>query len=116
MEGETIEAEKIREVVAGEEAIAAKAAGEANAIKEDCEKDLTEAMPVLKAASEALDCITKNAITFVEKLPRLSNDLKIVLSTACALMLKPEVNWIQILKKIFDYWPTAVKRQTNMTF
>ena len=47
VEGEAIEAEKIREVVAGEEAIAAKAAGEANAIKEDCEKELAEAMPIL---------------------------------------------------------------------
>lgn len=91
MEGETIEAEKIREVVAGEEAIAAKAAGEANAIKEDCEKDLTEAMPVLKAASEALDCITKNDITFVKKLPQPPDDLKMVLSSVCVLMgLKPE--------------------------
>lgn len=36
VEAETVDAEKIREVVAGEEAISKKAADEANAIKEDC--------------------------------------------------------------------------------
>jgi len=30
---------------------------EANAIKEDCEKDLAEAMPALEAAENALNCI-----------------------------------------------------------
>lgn len=47
VEAETIEAEKIREVVAGEEAIASASAAEATAIKEDCEKELKEALPVL---------------------------------------------------------------------
>ena len=54
VEAETIEAEKIREVVAGEEAIASASAAEATAIKEDCERELADALPILKAAEKAL--------------------------------------------------------------
>lgn len=91
MAAEASEAEKIREVVAGEEAIAKRAADEANAIKVDCEKELAEAMPVLEAANKALNCITKNDITILKKLLSPPEDVKMVLSAVCVLMkLKPE--------------------------
>ena len=41
------EADKIAEVISKEEAVVQVAVDEANAIKEECEKDLAEAMPIL---------------------------------------------------------------------
>jgi dynein heavy chain len=91
VEGEAVEAEKIRVVVAADEAVAAKAAGEANAIKEDCERELADAMPILNAASKALDCITKNDITDAKKMLKPPEDQRMVLSAVCVLMgLKAE--------------------------
>jgi len=55
---ETEEADKIKASVSIEEADAQKIADEANAIKTDCETKLAEAIPALKAAEEAVKCIT----------------------------------------------------------
>ena len=118
VEAEAIEAEKIREVVAGEEAIASAAAAEATAIKEDCEKELEEALPVLRKAEEALGHVTKNDITFLKKLPQPPEDAKMVLSAVCVLMgHKPESKMDpNTQKKIYDYWPVAVRMMNKDDF
>jgi len=91
VEKETIEAEKIKDVVSADEAVAQEAANEANVIKADCEKELSEAMPILEAATKALDCITRNDITYLKKLPQPHNDIRTVLSAVCILQgLPPE--------------------------
>jgi dynein heavy chain len=69
VETQANDAEKIRVVVAGEEAIAQKSADEATEIKLDCEKELGEAMPILTKATQALDCITPGDISYVRALP-----------------------------------------------
>jgi len=48
---------KIADAIAIEEAAAQKIANSANAIKVDCETQLAEAMPALKAAQDAVKCI-----------------------------------------------------------
>ena len=58
----------MREVVADERAIVQKAVDEARAISDECERDLSEAMPALKAAEKAVECITKNDIALLKKL------------------------------------------------
>jgi dynein heavy chain len=59
VEKQAVAAEKIAAVVAVEEAEAKLMADDANEIKMDCEAALSEAMPALKAAEEALKAITK---------------------------------------------------------
>ena len=63
---ETVEADKVKEVVSKEEAIASEEAAKVQAIKSDCEADLAEAMPVLDKALKALNTLTKNDITEVK--------------------------------------------------
>lgn len=63
---ETVEADKVKEVVSKEEAIASEEAAKVKAIKDDCEADLAEAMPVLDKALKALNTLTKNDITEVK--------------------------------------------------
>jgi dynein heavy chain, axonemal len=63
---ETVEADKVKEVVSKEEAIASEEAAKVKSIKEDCEADLAEAIPVLDRALKALNTLTKNDITEVK--------------------------------------------------
>lgn len=118
VEAEAEEAEKIKEKVAADEAVAKEAADEANAIKEDCEADLKEAMPVLEKAEKALSVVTKNDITILKKLGSPPEDAKMVLSAVCILMgYKPEGKMDpNTQKKIWDYWPVAVRMMNKDDF
>ncbi len=51
---------KVDEAEANEQAAAAKA------IKDECDSDLAEAMPILKAALSALDTITQSVSVFLK--------------------------------------------------
>ena len=63
---ETVEADKVKEVVSKEEAVATQEAAKVKAIKDDCEADLAEALPMLDAALKALNTLTKADITEVK--------------------------------------------------
>ena len=52
-----IQVEAKKEVVQADEEVANAAAAESKAIKEECEEDLAEAMPALKAAIKALNTL-----------------------------------------------------------
>lgn len=115
---ETEEADKIRESVAGEEAIAQTMADSANAIKEDCEKELAEAMPALKAAEKAVQNITKNDITTVKQYKNPPADVKYVLEAVCILMHQPPVriNDPATQKMVNDYWGPSLKLVSKIDF
>ena len=56
------------QVVAADEAVANKAAAAAQAIKDDCESDLAEAIPALNAAIHALNTLKPQDITLVKSM------------------------------------------------
>lgn len=55
-------------VVAADEAIANEAAAAAQAIKDECESDLAEAIPALEAAIQALNTLKPADITLVKSM------------------------------------------------
>lgn len=57
IEKESKEVQKTSEVVAKDEAVANQQAEEAQALKDECEADLAEAIPALEAALAALDTL-----------------------------------------------------------
>ena len=57
IEKESKEVAKTSEVVAKDEAVANEQANEAQALKDECEADLAEAIPALEAAISALDTL-----------------------------------------------------------
>lgn len=59
---ETFEADKVKQAVSSEEAIASEEAAKVQAIKTECEADLAEAIPVLEKAVKALNTLTKGDI------------------------------------------------------
>eukprot|EP00899_Mesostigma_viride_P002516 jgi/Mesvir1/12265/Mv00478-RA.2 len=107
---ETKEAEAKRAVVEVEEATANKKATEAKAIKDDCEAELAVAMPMLQAAIEALNTLTKNDITEVKSMKSPPNAVKLVMEAVCIMKnVKPKrvQDPANPVKKIEDYWPSA---------
>ena len=56
------------QVVAAEEAVANDAAAAAQAIKDECESDLAEAIPALEAAISALNTLKPSDITLVKSM------------------------------------------------
>ena len=56
------------QVVAADEAIANEAAAVAQAIKDECESELAEAIPALEAAISALNTLKPQDITMVKSM------------------------------------------------
>jgi len=56
------------QVVAADEAIANEAAAKSQAIKDECESDLAEAIPALEAAIQALNTLKPSDITLVKSM------------------------------------------------
>ena len=108
---ETVEADKVKEVVSKEEAIASEEAAKVKAIKDDCEADLAEALPVLDKALKALNTLTKNDITEVKGMKSPPAGVKLVMEAVCIMRgVKPaKVKDPNTGKAVEDYWENAKK-------
>ena len=115
---ETVEADKVKEVVAKEEAIASGEAAKVKAIKDECESDLAEAIPMLNAAVAALDTLTKNDITEVKGMKAPPAPVKLVMEAVCICKgLKPaRVKDPNSGKMVEDFWETAKKMLMESDF
>ncbi|CAK9103626.1 Dynein axonemal heavy chain 7 (Axonemal beta dynein heavy chain 7) (Ciliary dynein heavy chain 7) (Dynein heavy chain-like protein 2) (hDHC2) [Durusdinium trenchii] len=113
VEKEQTEADKVAQVVKKEEAVANEKAKSAKAIKDECEADLEQAMPILESALAALNTLSKNDITEVKSMKSPPDGVKLVMEAMCVMMhVKPikakdpnDPN-----KKINDYWEPAKKQ------
>merc|ERR1719171_3456206 len=96
-----VEASKVAEVCAVEEASAAKAAGEANEIKADCQRDLDEALPEFYTAMKSLDALDKKDLQELKSFAKPPPLVEVVLGAVCLLMGKKE-NWDESKKLLGD--------------
>lgn len=77
--------------MAADEAIANKAAAAAQAIKDECENDLIEAMPALELAISALNTLKPNDITEVKSMKSPPDGVKLTLEAVCVMKgIKPD--------------------------
>lgn len=91
IERDTAEAEKKKEVVGADEAAANEAAAAAQAIKDDCESDLAEAIPALEAALDALNTLKPSDIVVVKSMKSPPSAVKLVLEAVCVIKgIKPD--------------------------
>lgn len=91
IERDTAEAEKKKEVVGADEAAANEAAASAQAIKDDCDSDLQEAIPALNAALAALNTLKPPDITIVKSMKNPPAAIKLVLEAVCVIRsIKPD--------------------------
>ncbi|XP_030372078.1 dynein heavy chain 3, axonemal [Scaptodrosophila lebanonensis] len=117
IERETAEAEKKKEVVGADEAAANEAAAAAQAIKDDCETDLAEAIPAMEAALEALNTLKPADIFVVKSMKNPPYGVKLTLEAVCVLKgLKPDRKPDPSGHMVEDYWGPSMRMLSDMKF
>ena len=109
---ESVQVEKTRETVRADESIANEKATKAKAMKDDCERDLSEALPALAEALGALDTLKPSDISMVKSMKNPPKAVKLVMEAIC-VMLDEKPTRIKDPagsgKMIDDYWGPALK-------
>ncbi|NWV36400.1 DYH1 protein, partial [Grantiella picta] len=103
---DTAVAEETRSAVQAEETKANEKAQAAQAIADDAQKDLAEALPALDAALASLKNLNRNDVTEVRALQRPPPGVKIVIEAVCIMHGKKpkKVAGEKIGTKVDDYW------------
>ena len=111
IEEETVVVEANKEVVAIDEAEANEASAAAQAIKDECENDLSEALPVLEAALAALNTLRPADISVVKSMKNPPSAVKTVLEAVCILFNEKPIRKPDPAtgKMIDDYWAASLK-------
>ncbi|KAM4722817.1 dynein axonemal heavy chain 1 [Rhinophrynus dorsalis] len=106
IEEDTVVAETTRGSVQVEEAKATEKALTAQAIADDAQKDLDEALPALDAALASLNSLNRNDITEVRAMQRPPEGVKLVIEAVCIMKgIKPKkVAGDKPGSRIDDYW------------
>ncbi|XP_074137054.1 dynein axonemal heavy chain 3 isoform X2 [Sminthopsis crassicaudata] len=119
IEEETVEADAKKLLVQADEQKANAAAAISQAIKDECEGDLAEAMPALEAALSALDTLNASDITMVKSMQNPPGPVKLVMESICVMKgLKPErkPDPSGSGKMIEDFWGTSRKVLGDLKF
>ncbi|CAO2583044.1 Dynein axonemal heavy chain 3 [Lemmus lemmus] len=119
IEAETREADAKKLLVQADEKEANAAAAVSQAIKNECEGDLAEAMPALEAALAALDTLNPADITLVKSMQNPPGPVKLVMESICVMKgLKPErkPDPSGSGKMIEDYWGVSRKILGDLKF
>jgi dynein heavy chain len=107
------DAEEVSQVVAKEEAEAQVKASETQAIKDDAQRDLDEALPALDIAVQCLKKLKADHIREVKALTNPPAGVRLACEAVCIMfghkpVKKPDPN--NPGKKIDDYWETSQKQ------
>lgn len=89
VQAESEEAAVVEKTVMEDEDIANEQAKAAQAIKDECDADLAEAMPILNSALAALNTLTPADITIVKTMKNPPKGVKLVMEAVCILKVKP---------------------------
>lgn len=137
IERDTAQAEKKKEVVGADEAAANEAAAGAQAIKDDCDGDLQEAIPAFNAALAALNTLKPPDITIVKSMKNPPSAVKLVLEAVCVIRgIKPDrksepshffimhnEKFLLLMRLFFpggkiseDYWGASLKMLSDLKF
>ena len=118
IERDSIEVAKTEKIVKAEEVVANEQAAVAKGIKDECDADLAEAIPILEAALSALNTLTPSDITIVKSMKSPPPGVRLVMEAICILKgIKPErVNDPATGKKMDDYWKPSQKVLGDMKF
>ncbi|XP_073402803.1 dynein axonemal heavy chain 7 [Dendrobates tinctorius] len=119
IERESIEVAKTEKIVKADEAVANEQAMAAKAIKDECDSDLAQALPILESALAALDTLTAQDITVVKSMKSPPAGVKLVMEAICILKgVKsdkiPDPSGSG--RKIEDFWGPAKRVLGDMKF
>ncbi|VDO05387.1 unnamed protein product [Rodentolepis nana] len=112
---DTIEVDAQRTIVATDQMIANQRQAAAQSIKDECEADLAEAMPILTDALASLDTLKQNAMKSMKNPPSV---VKLVMEAVCIMLQeKPERRPDPTTGKMMDdYWGVSLKILGDIKF
>lgn len=118
VEAESAEAAIVEQNVQADEAVANEQAKAAQAIKDECDANLAEAMPILEAALAALNTLTPADIAIVKTMKNPPKGVKLVMEAVCILKdIKPDkVAAPSGIGTVEDYWGPSKKVLGDMKF
>ncbi|CAH2306581.1 dynein heavy chain 7, axonemal [Pelobates cultripes] len=119
IERESIEVAKTEKIVKADEAVANDQAMAAKAIKDECDSDLAQALPILESALAALDTLTAQDITVVKAMKSPPAGVKLVMEAICILKgVKPDKmpDPSGSGRKIEDFWGPSKRVLGDMKF
>ncbi|XP_056634815.1 dynein axonemal heavy chain 7 [Diorhabda sublineata] len=118
VEAESQEADIVARHIQEDEAVANEQAREAQAIKDDCDANLAEAMPILNAALAALNTLTPADISVVKTMKNPPKGVKLVMEAVCILKdVKPQrVPAPSGIGQVDDYWGPSLKVLSDIKF
>ncbi|CAH1117610.1 unnamed protein product [Phaedon cochleariae] len=118
VEAESAEAAEVEKTVQEDEAVANEQAKAAQAIKDECDADLAEAMPILNAALAALNTLTQADISLVKTMKNPPKGVKVVMEAVCILKdVKPQrIPAPSGIGQVDDYWGPSLKVLGDMKF
>ena len=108
-----------KEIVACDEALANEAAAAAQAIRDDCENDLAEAIPALQSAINSLNTLKPSDITVVKSMKNPAPIVKFVIESVCVMRniapkRKPDLE--NKGKLVDDYWTPGQQMLGDIKF
>nr|XP_014091747.2 dynein heavy chain 12, axonemal isoform X1 [Bactrocera oleae] len=115
---ETIAASAAAEQVKKDEVVAAVQAEAAQALKDECEKDLAQAIPVLEEAIQALNTLKPADITLVKSMKNPPPVIKLVMAAVCVIKGVPaeRIPDPSTGKMVNDYWGPSKRILGEMNF
>ncbi|KAG5443966.1 Dynein heavy chain 3, axonemal [Clonorchis sinensis] len=114
---DSVEVEAQREVVAADQLMANQAAAASKAIKDECEADLAEAMPILKDALASLDTLKQSDITLVKSMKNPPSVVKLVMEAVCIMLgEKPDRRPDGTGRMTEDFWGPSLKLLGDLKF
>ncbi|GLI65190.1 hypothetical protein VaNZ11_008652 [Volvox africanus] len=115
---ESVEADKVKQVVSKEEATASAEAATVKAIKDECEADLAEALPALEAAISALNTLKPADITEVKGMKSPPGGVRRVLEAICIMKgIRPvRMKDTNTGRMVDDYWEASKKMLMEFDF
>ncbi|XP_065142099.1 dynein axonemal heavy chain 12-like [Paramisgurnus dabryanus] len=119
IEVESVEVEAKSKLVRVDEEAATLKANEAQALKNECESDLAEAIPALEAALSALNTLKPADVAIVKTMKNPPSGVKLVMAAVCVMKdIRPErINDpAGTGQKILDYWGPSKKLLGEMNF
>ncbi|XP_014396707.1 PREDICTED: dynein heavy chain 7, axonemal [Myotis brandtii] len=119
IERESFEVAKTEKIVKADEIVANEQAMAAKAIKDECDADLAGALPILESALAALDTLTAQDITVVKSMKSPPAGVKLVMEAICILKgIKSDKipDPTGSGKKIEDFWGPAKRLLGDIRF
>ncbi|KAL3318211.1 Dynein heavy chain 7, axonemal, partial [Cichlidogyrus casuarinus] len=119
VEKQSVEATKQEKIVRADEAVAGEQAAAAEAIKQECDADLAEAIPILETALRALETLTPADITIVKSMKSPPDGVRLVMEAVCVLkgIKADRVNDPGGSgKKVEDFWGPSKRLLGDMKF